>query len=278
MRPILIAASAVLALVIAGCSSTSKPKGPTLAKGSTLAQIYTLEHWNGTMKNLSGVPMSMDRIDEVKHEMTLEGETVVGEGVLETAARWCVWQTVVPGLQERLNRAFAKVCDRRGGVANGNVCSAPDNRDNVIFLFKTSVSTVDRVSCAVQVEAYAVEATGEFTSKAYWAKLRDAGFETQGMQELKQFVAQQQREEKIAAAHAQRRANFLGLKERGRMVCQQFSHFTRTGYVEDFTDQRVKISVVSAHATNLPSMGMPGFQPTTLWAMETDGWYACRTK
>jgi hypothetical protein len=57
------------------------------------------------------------------------------------------------------------------------------------------------------------------------------------------------------------------MRKRGARVCmtQSGSSVVYRGYVEDFSDEKLKIAVAEAFLANSPATRPTGFQPNTLW-------------
>lgn len=177
---------------------------------------------------------------------------------------WCApnaKQSTVP--EARSN--FASLCRRLGGDWQEPYCLSPSDRDRVHFMAQIIAT---RSTCENGTAVRVFEPTGDQMAPAYVAALRGVGFRTK--EDLARDRAQAAGKEReiaaLAAAEADRRAAMLPtMRQRGTRVCRVEGGNTWVGFVEDSTDAKLQIRVVSAFNTRVPQYQVGGFQPHIIW-------------
>jgi hypothetical protein len=191
----------------------------------------------------------------------------------EYGGRWCAISGK-PGVAEQsasaLKAHFAALCARRGGTYDGRQCVRGDDPDLVLFFGAAEVR--GRCDAVPEIAALVVEPTGEASDPAYVKRLRDLGYLTRAeraardSQLASQRLREQQRAEVQARDEASRKAAELPRKrQRGTQVCRQEGPNTFVGYVEDSTDEKLRVLVSRAFRTGFPSLSLGGFTQEIVW-------------
>jgi hypothetical protein len=174
-----------------------------------------------------------------------------------------------------IREKFALLCGRKGAAFDGQFCARSSGVDQVLF--------------SVQLEAqgtgncYRLNVSEAMTvgSPDYLRFLvSKAGYETADVkaarQASQQAAAAEARTRALAEQQAQQatemrrlQAELPLMRTRGARVCRSESDgmvvWVYRGYVEDFTDEKLKIALAEAFLANSPTTRPTGFQPHTLW-------------
>lgn len=176
-----------------------------------------------------------------------------------------------------MRAAFGELCRRQGGRYEGNFCSVTEDRERVLFMAKI---TRFNDGCA-QVEALVLVPKGSPDAAAYRERLNREGFESNLALKARQDIDAQRRlamslrQDQVRATEARRLAFELPqMRRRGASVCRQDGGITFLAYVEDFTDDKLRVLVSNAYFTQTPSMSPGGFQQHTEW-VNPGNWYTC---
>lgn len=239
-------AALATAMLLVGCASKPYDGEPRSASELTIALA---KHYSGLV---DGVFLKTDTPPD-------------SSGQLRSLTRfWCAPnanQSTVPEARSK----FADLCVRQGGQWQEPYCLSPSDRDRVHFMAQI-VAT--RPTCANGTAVRVFEPTGDLMAPAYVSALRGVGF--RGKEDLardRERAAAIEREVAArASAEADRRAALLpAMRQRGTRVCHAEGGNTWVGFVEDSTDAKLQIRVVSAFNTRVPQYQVGGFQPHIVW-------------
>ena len=166
---------------------------------------------------------------------------------------------------------FLELCAARMGTFEDNACFLPASTERVLFLAKVSAEGTCKEGNP-QVELQVIEPLVSSLDPAYLRRLAQAGYPTPKEAQARQVRQQQYRStedalvNKLVAAEMGRVESERPLiSKRGATVCRVEGANTFKGFVEDATEDKIKISVAFAYATSVPSMQVGGFQPHTIW-------------
>lgn len=181
--------------------------------------------------------------------------------------------------------ALKQVCDANNGTGRGEWCV---DKDTDSPLFKAHVEPRSFCSSGTSLAAKVIAPLkGASTKDPDWLSLASSmGYMTKD--EYSKYIAdkiergeklQKAKNERIKKAKLKKQKRLayernLMLTTRGLRICQNAKYKYQgrfTGFVEDFTDKKIKINVV-----NLGRDGetVSGFQPSTIWDYPSN-WYVC---
>lgn len=171
-----------------------------------------------------------------------------------------------------IRQKFAVLCGRKGAEFDGQFCTRTDGADKVLFSarleYRSAGCHMLHVSEAVTVDnpdylKFLVNEVGYETAQVKADKLA----ERQAAAADARAKAQAEQQAIQAREMARLQMELPQLRKRGARVCQMASGnlVMYRGYVEDFTDEKLKIAVAEAFVPNAPGMRPTGFQPHTLW-------------
>ena len=133
------------------------------------------------------------------------------------------------------------------------------------------------------VEVGSIEPTGPRNHTGYVAALKRAGFKTVAEQQAERDAAQARQlaqsrefERRLAEERDRHAAELPRMRKRGATVCRvdNLARVTYRGFVEDMTDEKLKIHVAEAFLTNVPGTRPGGFQPQVIWDIPAR-WHLC---
>lgn len=181
-----------------------------------------------------------------------------------------------------IREKFALLCGRKGAAFDGQFCTRSGGMDEVLFsaqLESQGTGNCYRLNVSEAVTVGSPDYLQFLVNKA--------GYETADVKAAKRAAQQAAAAEARARAQAEQQANqareMQRLKEelplmrkRGTRVCRLESNtmVMYRGYVEDFTDEKLKISLAEAFLANAPAIRPTGFQPHTLWDLPVR-WRLC---
>lgn len=170
----------------------------------------------------------------------------------------------------RARENFAELCKAKGAKFDGQFCSHYADKDEVLF----SAQIEPRGSNCFRIHASEAVTVGSPECLKFLVSL---GYETADLRAvngiIKETAAAEARQRALAEQQA-RQAQELArlerelpqLRKRGARVCLvDNGPYVYRGYVEDFTDEKLKIAVADAFMPNAPHIKPGGFQPNTLW-------------
>ena len=185
-------------------------------------------------------------------------------GQFRTVIRyWCepnASKSTVPEAQS----SFASLCTRLRGEWQEPYCLSPSDRDRVHFM----AQIIPARACANGTAVRVLEPMSDPMAPAYVAALRGLGFRNKDdlAKDKAQAVVRERDAAARAVAEAERRAAMLPtMRQRGTRVCRSEAGNTWVGFVEDSTDAKLQIRVVSAFNARIPQYQLGGFQPHIIW-------------
>ena len=177
-----------------------------------------------------------------------------------------------PQALSRARDNFSELCRLKGARFDGQFCVREQGRDDV--LFSAQIESQGTGGC-YRLHTSEVVTAG---SADYMKFLVGRGYETAEVRANKRAVADAAGAEARATAQAERQARearemarleveLPQMRKRGTRVCMAESgnRFVYRGYVEDFTDEKLKIAVAEAFLPNAPGTQPGDFRPNTLW-------------
>lgn len=170
--------------------------------------------------------------------------------------------------ESRWTEGFRQACAQANGDLDASkLCHDRQDPDRILFVLKMKTWIYDG---SASTEIMFVEPTAQPPSPDYQLVLQGAGFVPGRELEQRRVAtaAQAEREEQQA------RAAWPLMRERGRVVCQDRDGVRYRGYVEDFTETRMKVSVSRAFFVRSPAFAPGGFRPEVIWT-EPRGWFLC---
>lgn len=167
--------------------------------------------------------------------------------------------------------AFRRACARHGGnLVGGAFCSATGNPDRVLFMVDIRPG---RGSSSVWFDITLVEPTEQPLSAEYRQHLYAAGFQDQVMLRANAEAAAAVAAARADAERARLAIDLPRMRVKGQAVCKDDGQIRYVGYVDDFTDDRLKISVTQAMIGST-NWSFTGFKPETIWT-SPEGWAPC---
>lgn len=192
-------------------------------------------------------------------------------GSYRTTLQWWCQPVNMPDSARATVAAFRELCARKGGkYEDAGFCGRTGDREDVLFMARVRR---DKDLCE-QVVVTVAEPSGSANDPQYRAYLGRSGFQTTDVLAAAQRAEQQRRaavEEKAAAdrraAQARYEAELPLMRKKGTTICHIDAQSGNTfkGYVEDSTDEKIRISVSEAFRTSVPSPRPGGFQPQVIW-------------
>lgn len=174
-----------------------------------------------------------------------------------------------------IREKFAQLCGRKGATFDGQFCTRTGTVDQVLFSAQVDSQGTGRcyrlnVSEAVTVGSpdylqFLVSKAGYETADVKAA--RQASQQAAAAEARTRAWAEQQAQQATEMRRLQ--AELPLMRKRGARVCRPESDgmvvWVYRGYVEDFTDEKLKIALAEAFLPNSPTTRPTGFQPHTLW-------------
>lgn len=171
----------------------------------------------------------------------------------------------------RAREQFVELCTAKGGTYAGSFCRRAGDGDDVPFMAKLIPTGAG--SCMTLIVA---EPTSLAAAPGYVAFLASNGYQTAEArrQAAEAHAAESARRaaeaQAAAAAQAARVQARLGvelprMKKRGTLVCTDDGREAFVGYVEDFTDEKLKVLVTRGHRSQAPSLGIRVEPGTVRW-------------
>lgn len=242
-----------VASVLAGCAS-----GPINAEDSAIALGKSL-----VMKS---VPLG---------GLAIQALASAGDGEDRGSYRYKTQLFCQTSSQALVNmrKDFATLCGRKAGQFDGQFCMRPDGVDQVVFsaqlesqgtggCYRLNVSEAVTVG-SPEYLAFLVSKTGYEIAEVRADKLAVR----QAAAAEARVKAQAEQQAKQAREMARLETELPLMRKRGARVCMVASGdmFVYRGYVEDFSDEKLKIAVAEAFLPNSPGTRPTAFQPNTLW-------------
>ena len=267
-----LAFSAVLA--IAGCAQSPKQSLDTLPQDSAIQLIRDLSlKQTGETVGLNHPFDSLFRpiIAAPIQALRASGGVSAGDGFVSEIQSWCENPAIKRNLLREATAEVQALCERRGGRQEDRFCKRADNLDEVIFSASV-VRRSDGGGCE-RIQAAVIEPAGTRNHPGYIAALRRVGYMTlsetkvlEDAQRARQLARARTAEQREAAERDRHLAELPVMRKRGTTICRsEASGNTFKGYVEDSTDEKIKISVAEAFRTGVPNFKPGGFQPQVIW-------------
>lgn len=170
--------------------------------------------------------------------------------------------------------AFRQACGRHGGrLVDGKFCASLQDPDRVLFMVTVQRGVNRMLNDAVAYHVTLVEPTLQPASTEYKSKLLAAGFVTQAMQNARARAEEAVAAQRANVERARLAVDWPRMRVKGQMVCRTDGRIWLVGYVEDFTDERMRVTVTQA--TFGPTGLSPGdFKPGPIWTTP-EGWAPC---
>jgi hypothetical protein len=170
-----------------------------------------------------------------------------------------------------IRQKFAILCGRKGAEFDGQFCVRPDGADRV--LFSAQLESQGTGSC---YRLYVSEAVTVGSPDYLQFLVSKAGYQTAeakaGKTAAQQAAANDARARIQAETRAQQareqarlQAELPMMKKRGTKVCRIDGQQTFVGFVEDFTDEKLKVLVTQGFMTNTPNIGLRVEPGTLTW-------------
>ena len=172
-----------------------------------------------------------------------------------------------------IRQKFGVLCERKGAQFDGQFCMQGMGSDRVLFsaqLVNHGSGGCYRLNVSEAVTVGSPDYLQFLVSKA--------GYETAEVRAQKLAAKQAASAEAMAKARLDQRLREIRdmarlqeelpqMRKRGARVClmEDGSSVVYRGYVEDFSEEKLKIAVAEAFLANSPSTRPTGFQPNTLW-------------
>ena len=272
LRKVLLSLAALLTVagLLAGCAMdlSPPPKDDLVAVG-----FYLSMHEQRTGERLSTVDLDRLRGGPIR------GQYMQGPSMREGKQWWCQARDGYDSWGSA-SRAFAEVCRRRGGTYDAGFCSARDDRDKVLFMAKV---TRKNDACS-QVHVQTLEPTGPNPDPSFSAKMVAFGFKTSAMVATENAARQRavdaanERKAKALAQELDRvDREWPQMQRRGTTVCRKHEGVTYVAFVEDSTEDKLKLLISRAYITLSPGSAPGGFRQEIIWASPID-WYLCSAR
>lgn len=202
-----------------------------------------------------------------------------GATFTENAIDWC---SDIPDADKAVRAAkarFRELCAAKLGLFEDRICLGRGNIERILFFADVRASPCDGGKPKITVQV--VEPTDDPAADAYLQRLSRAGYPNPQEAQLRAARLASQRAARQAAATQQINAEMARLDaelpamhKRGTTVCRTERSVIYRGFIEDFTDEKIKINVAFAAMVNAPAMQAPGFQPQTIWDFPVN-WRLC---
>lgn len=171
---------------------------------------------------------------------------------------------------------YDSYCKHSGGVYRGDYCLSTVDARQVLFMARVEQSN----KCtppSMSVLTTVVEPMGDPLNEQYIAKLRSLGYmspedvDARRANDVAVLAAAQLRTEQ---ERMRREASIPLMRKRGARVCRQDGINTVFGFVDDFTDEKLKIALAGSFVTRTPQYSQSGFVPAVIWDFPTR-WTPC---
>lgn len=170
--------------------------------------------------------------------------------------------------ESRWTEGFRRACFHSKGDFDAKLlCHDRQDPDKILFAVALKTWVYDG---SASTEIIFVEPTVQPPSPDYQLVLQRAGFVPNRVLAEKKVAAAA----KAEAEELRAQAAWPRMRERGRAVCQDRDGVRYMGYVEDFTDSRMKVSITRAFFVRSPALAPAGFRPEVIWTGPI-GWFLC---
>lgn len=255
-----------VALLLAGALALS-----ACATGRKTAEMSVIDLANDVVLRsvpLAGLPV----------HAALGKPAVADKGSYRTTSQNFCWTTAAGVSQAR--EQFYELCSVKGGAYEGSFCRRGNDGDEVLFmaaLKPTGVGSCFTLRVAEPLRAPDVP--------DYIAFLASEGYQTAEARRRATELRAADMERRTADARIRMAAKvetdrvrvameLPRLKKRGTQVCMLDGPQTIVGYVEDFTDEKLKVLVSRGFLTQAPSAGVR-VEPGTIRWDDFAAWRLC---
>lgn len=195
---------------------------------------------------------------------------------------WCLDSSSTKGELESL---ISGHCSANGGVFKNGWCSDKKSESPI---YKVSVGKAGMVgkksstafcSTGEDIGVLAYEKNSNISNQS-WLDISTAqlGFESPSefTQRLKKEREEKWRTSQEKLKKKTEQANLVLASKRGTRICKDFDRgdHVYVGYIEDKTDEKIKINVAQAVYKRNARFSVNGFQPTLIWDYPNN-WYVC---
>jgi len=177
----------------------------------------------------------------------------------------------IAGGEKGVRESLASYCTMVGGRFNDGACE--DAQENLIFYAR--VKFTGNYGGYKEITLTVIE-PANFSDQEFLSKAQELGYERAWVKQARQqYAAQVAREEyEREMVEKEREAKMITAMGRGTKVCKQNRNYNYVGFVEDVTEQNIKIFVQTIHMIGSPGLQPGGFKPYITWEPARD-WYRC---
>ena len=251
-----------VALLLAGCASSSPPVTPESAKDAIeLARKVSVQQARSG-KDTEGALGGMFQ------GMKAAASSPKDAGTYLQGEQWWCQPKGMADPWGATRESFKAHCAQRQGVYDNGFCSKSADHDQVLFVARV----IRRTDACAQVAVLTIEPKGSLDDPAYRARLLELGFvptaklEAQ-LQESKRKAAIAGEAMRAEGDAQERRyyAELPAMRRIGAKVCRTEQANTFVGFVENVTDDKLQIRVAQAYVTRTPSVRYGDFRPQIIW-------------
>lgn len=263
------------ALAVTGCAQSPKQSLDSLPKDSAIQLIRDLSIKQ--TRETAGANNPLDSlfrpiIAAPMQGLRASGGVSAGDGFVSDIQSWCENPAIKRNLLQEATDEVQALCERRGGKQDGRFCK--DAKDPDVVLFSASVVRRQEAGGCDRIQGAVIEPAGARNHPGYVAALRRVGYTTlseakvlEDAQRALQLARARTAEQREAAERDRHLAELPTMRKKGTTVCRVDTQSGNTfkGYVEDSTDEKIRISVSEAFRTGVPNFKPGGFQPQVIW-------------
>lgn len=249
----------VLAVATPGCVTNAPLPSPS-SSGSIIAFVRNLEQRTSTLLDKVVVSLPNPADD---HGSYVSWQT-----------NWCPRHEQVHTRLDVL-REVSSFCAGQGGTYRGDFCVNARNSNIVLFYAHVlAIGTCQYVTWPAGVQILQPK-PGLENAPGYLAALHQVGYRTAAEARQERVAREQQVKEQQRLLALQ----LPLLRKRGTRICKTLPNVMYVGFVDDVSDEKIRISVEEAYRTDvltLPGVEVPvqNFKPTTIWDYPVN-WRVC---
>lgn len=171
----------------------------------------------------------------------------------------------------RARQDFTELCSVKGAIYDGRFCRKGGSKDEVLFMARLDGAGTSGCHILATAEPKPGADTAEYirylTGQGYVTNAsRQAELSTERDSARVRAEAQQQMDATRRRAEEARVASELtAMKKRGTRVCKLEGERVLSGFVEDFTDEKLKVLVNGGYLTRNPSVQIQVPAGTITW-------------
>lgn len=174
---------------------------------------------------------------------------------------------------EDWNAGFKQACAHLDGVFESPFCVSRQDPDAVLFMATIQFRYHPNWLNSTSLEVTFVEPPQQPGGPEFQRLAQAAGFVPKSTQITRARAAEAAAADRAAAERARLAVDWPRMQVRGQMVCSDERGVRYIGYVEDFTDERMKVSVAQAQIGRT-GYSPGGFRPNVIWT-RPEGWFPC---